>query len=96
MESIATAGPVRTQPSLTTLPREIRNQIYHYLVVSSRPIKVCYDYNSPSLYLRAGRRNNEISIEFLCYAVERSELAQEICEEFFRNNIFDCSCQDLR
>ena len=94
MEPAATAGPVQNQPSLTTLPREIRNEIYHYLVVSSRPIKVCNDHNSLWRYLKAGRRNNDINLDFLCHAVEGSEFAQEIYE-FFRNNIFDCSCQDL-
>ena len=94
--SYTTAEPIRSQPRLTTLPRETRNQIYRYLVVSSKPIKVCYDDNSSWFYLRAGRQNKDISVEFLCHAVVGSELAQETYEEFFRNNIFDCSCQNLR
>ena len=97
MESAVTAERVWSQPSLTNLPREIRNQIYGYLVVSSEPIKVCYDHNSFRSYLRSGRQNKDISIEFLCHAIEGSELAQEAYEEFFRNNIFDCgSCDNLR
>lgn len=97
MESAATAEPVRSRPSLNTLPQETRNQIYSYLVVSSRSIKVCYDHDSLWLYLRAGRQNKDVSIEFLCHAIEGSGLAQETYEEFFRNNIFDCgSCETLR
>lgn len=57
---------------------------------------MCYDRISLWLYLRAGRQNKDISVEFLCHAVEGSELAQEVYEEFFRDNNFDCSCQDLR
>lgn len=96
MEPATTAAPIQRRPRLTTLPRETRNQIYRYVIVSSKPIKVCYDYELLRLYLRAGRRNQDVSIEFLCHAVEGSKLAQEIYEEFFRNNIFDCTCQDLR
>lgn len=97
MKSAAIAEPVQGRPSLHTLPRETRDQVYGYLVVSSKPIKVCYDYDSLWLYLRAGRQNQDISIEFLCHAVEGSEFAQEAYEEFFRNNIFDCgSCENLR
>ena len=97
MESAVTAEPNWSRPSLTTLPREIRNQIYRHLVVSSKPIKVCYDYDSLWLYLKAGRRNRDVSTEFLCHAVEGSEIAVEVYEEFFRNNTFDCgSCENLR
>lgn len=91
------AETVRSRRRLTTLPRETRNHIYSYLVVSPKPIKVCYDQDLLLLYLRAGRHNKDISIEFLCHAVEGSELAQETYEEFFRNNVFDCgNCEDLR
>ena len=96
MDLAATAEPIQSQPRLTTLPRETRNQIYGYLVVSPKPIKVCYDHESSCLYLRAGRHNKDVNLEFLCHAVQGSELAQETYEEFYRNNIFDCSSQDLR
>ena len=96
MDSAATTEPIQSQPRLTTLPRETRDQIYGYLVVSPKPIKVCYDHESSCLYLRAGRYNKDVNLEFLCHAVQGSELAQETYEEFFRNNIFDCSSQDLR
>ena len=98
MESSAIATPVWTPPGLSTLPQEIRNQIYGYLIVSSKPIKVCFG-NNPSLwlYLRAGRQNKDISIEFLCHAVKGSQFAQEVYQEFFRNNLFDCdTCENLR
>ena len=66
MESVAIAEPVRNGPSLTNLPRETRNQIYRYLLVSSKPIKVCYNDKSSRL------QNYDVSIEFLCYAVKGS------------------------
>lgn len=91
MGPAATAKAVHSRPSLTTLPRETRNEIYGYLVISSKPIKLCFDHDSSWLYLRtSNRHNNDISVEFLCHAVEDSELAQEVYEEFFRNNTFDC------
>ena len=98
MESYAITEPVWTPPGLSTLPQEIRNQIYGYLIVSSKPIKVCFG-NDPSfgLYLRAGRQNKDISIEFLCHAIKGSQFAREVYEEFFRNNLFDCgTCENLR
>ena len=98
MESSAIVRPVWSPPGLSTLPQEIRNQIYGYLIVSSKPIKVCFG-NDPSfgLYLRAGRQNKDISIEFLCHAVKGSQFAQEVYGEFFRNNLFDCgTCENLR
>ncbi|KAF6238767.1 hypothetical protein HO173_003274 [Letharia columbiana] len=97
MESAVTAEPNWSSPSLTTLPREIRTQIYRHLVVSSKSVKVCYDYHSVWLYPKAGRQNRDVSTEFLCHAVEGSEIAVEVYEEFFRNNTFDCgSCENLR
>ena len=102
MESSAIAKPVWTPPGLSTLPQEIRNQIYGYLIVSSKPIKVCFG-NNPSLwiYLRAGRQNKDISIgclsHALSHAVKGSQFAQEVYEDFFRNNFFDCgTCENLR
>ena len=98
MDSSAITEPVWTPPGLSTLPQEIRNQIYGYLIISSKPIKVCFGKDpSFGLYLRAGRQNKDISIEFLCHAVKGSQFAREVYEEFFRNNLFDCgTCENLR
>jgi len=81
----------RTQPGLSTLPREIREIIYRNLVTSPMPIKVCYDFNTSTVYLRlweGGKRG--IAAAFLCDAVHRSLLAMEIYEAFFKSNTFEC------
>lgn len=80
----------RTQPGLSTLPREIRDLIYKNLVTSCCPIKVCYDFKTSTIYLRLlESEKGGIAATFLCHVIARSSLAVEVYEVFFRSNIFE-------
>lgn len=81
----------RAQPGLATLPREIRDLVYEHLVTSPSPIKVCYDHDGLSAFIRLFENGERgVAAAFLCETVRGSSLAPEVYEVFFKNNTFEC------